>query len=381
MSSDRDRAVVEDPHAPPEALFEIAGRRWDLHPAIDAHPRVYPALRQWIAEVNPVAEPNAPAAQPSPNPQPAPTAQPAMSPPQYHPVPPGQPVPPPRRTGSAWWLAGCGCLTVVGIILIVALLVGALGAGTSPDSSAPVQPSDTTEVDEYLAAFRTEVETIRTLSAAFDGNPVAPLILDQLRLAELEAKASASDITVWEAKSIEQNARWMRESLEPLIAAAEQRRVNVSGKLSEAMVDEAANGYIDIVWDAAEHCGPSSGEEYTVTGCAAGGSSPVIHLLPDSTFSSEWALRMTVIHELAHIYQSADAARFADRVSDAHRLVEQGMFAGSRESMADCFALTYYGEWVLADGLTEVGYGYICNEAERQAIRDWAASLKVPMPG
>src|SRR4051812_26327430 len=109
---DRDRRVVEDPRAPPQALFEVAGRRWDLHPAIDAHPRVYQELRQWISEVNPAAVATAPVAQPTPEPQPTASAPPTptlppvpMAAPQAYPVPPGHPVPPPRRGGLGWWLA------------------------------------------------------------------------------------------------------------------------------------------------------------------------------------------------------------------------------------------------------------------------------------
>ena len=44
-----DITAVNDPHTSPTLLADIAARRPDLWPAIDAHPAAYPGLREWIA--------------------------------------------------------------------------------------------------------------------------------------------------------------------------------------------------------------------------------------------------------------------------------------------------------------------------------------------
>lgn len=375
---DWEAGVVRDPHTPPQALADIAERRYDLHPVIAAHPRAYPELRQWMTTVNPAA--SGPVAPHHPN-HPISSAQ-------FYPISAGQPIPPPRRrSGIGCWIAGCGCLTLVGIFFVVLFLVGALGAGSSSSGGSggagvPEESSDAAALAEQLAEYDSEVTTIRSLAAALDGNPAAPLVLDENWLSYLESQATAPNLTLTEAKNIVSMTVDVRTELEQSIATAEQRRSNASGSMSEGLVDEAGNGYIDITWDAAQACGsPDGGDDWEPAGCVTGGNALTVHLVPDAEFRSAWSLRMTVAHELAHVYQFADAARFDDQHSDADRLLEQGLFTGSDEAMADCYALTYYGAWALSDGIEEVGYGYVCNDAERQAIRDWAAALNAPMPG
>ena len=58
-------------------------------------------------------------------------------------------------------------------------------------------------------------------------------------------------------------------------------------------------------------------------------------------------------------------------------------FGGDSETMADCFALTYLDGWTLDHEIwvsptqywdVSIGYGYTCNETQKQAVRDWYAS-------
>ena len=59
-------------------------------------------------------------------------------------------------------------------------------------------------------------------------------------------------------------------------------------------------------------------------------------------------------------------------------------FSGDDETMADCYALTYLDGWTLEHKVwitsyswwdVNVGYGYTCDDTQRQAIVTWYDSL------
>ena len=147
---DGDWIAAQDPGAPPGLLSEIAFRRWDLHPVLEANPALRPELRQWIAQVNPPHLRWYPEAGAQPVgyagyggqqpgfPQPAAPHQapgygpsgPAAAYPQagyasgsYG---PGQAVP--RTSGPGRWIAGCGCLALVFVLVLVGFGLGGLNA-------------------------------------------------------------------------------------------------------------------------------------------------------------------------------------------------------------------------------------------------------------
>lgn len=357
---DADRVAANAPDVPPTVLADIAARRWDLHAEIAANPRAYPELIRWMSAVNPsgrgpVAPPPAPA----------------------------------RRSGAGWWFAGCGCLVVVAVgIGLLALL----GLGTSsipsggqdsrgPAPSVPPGPSTPTdpEVAEQIALFRAEQPRINELAAQLEGNPVAPLVVDLRAFRLDEKRADDPAIGIYEARPIAERATALRTDLEASFAAAESRRANASGSLTEGIVDAAGNGFIDVRWDAASACPVATEPGKQNIGCVLSSDPLTIHLLPENEVGSVWANQMLVTHELAHVYQRADDDGAEDYVGVYNDLLAQGMFQGSKEAMADCFALTSYDQWSLTNGSESQGTGYVCTEAERQAIREWAAALGVSM--
>lgn len=359
---DPDWHAATDPRTPPQQLADIAARRWDLHAVISAHPQAYPELRRWMAQVNPGGDH---------------TAQ-AM---------PLAPVRRPRR-GIGWWFAGCGCLAVAGVLVVVIALLGGVGAalqqdgGSRPEAGgvpAPAPEPANDAVAEQLAIFESERARYHQLVAELDGNPVAPLVTQLDFMERVEREAAVPGISEIAARSVAERAREFREELEAEVTAAEARRANASGTLTEQLVDEAGDGFIDVRWDATSAC-DAAGEGELTTGCVVTGDPLTIHLQSESAASGDWERRMVVAHELAHVYQHADARRFDDGKGDADRLVEQGMFQGSDEKMADCYALTYYEQHTLTNGSVTLGYGYVCNASERQAIREWAAEVNAPMP-
>ncbi|WP_353113357.1 hypothetical protein [Microbacterium sp.] len=351
---DEERRVAGDPRTPPQQLADIAARRADLHPLIAANPAAYPALREWIARAGGAGAQG----------------------PQAYPV---TPLPPPRRRGVGWWFAGCGCLAVVGVFVALAVVGGALlspgdvdAHGTDPTSGSS---SDT------LAAFAAERQKYYALAAELDGNPVASLVTEVRGFQILEQRAESPRLTEAIAADLAQEARERRERLQQRIDEAETRRGNASGSITEGLVDAAGRGFIDIRWDADTACAVSDRPGRTTTGCVS--EDPVaVHVLPESQLFGDWGARMVVLHELTHLYQRADSdAHAIQESSEAMKLVEKGLFQGSSEKMADCYALTYLNGWTLSNELGTVGYGYVCNAEERQAIRRWAAEIHAPMPG
>jgi hypothetical protein len=364
-SPDREAYAAADPRVPPQVLADIAARRWDLHPVILGNPQAYPALRQWIATVNPGSVP-------------------ALAAPAYAPVPTVASAPPPRRSGIGWWLGGCGCLAV-GVVAIIVFVValGALSGSGSPSPSGGdrgVQPTGAgdPEAQAQLAIYESERARYDELAAQLVGNPVAPLVLiDEFYVQGLEREAAETPMSESRARSVAERMQGFRAELEVNVTAAESRRTIASGSITEPLVDQAGDGFIDVRWDAAEFCDSDGG----TLACVDTSDPLTIHLMPETSLGGDWSKRMVVTHELAHVYQEADAARFDDGGSSWQRLLDRGLFQGSDEKMADCYALTVHDAWSLSSGNFTVGYGYVCDAAERQAIREWAAELNAPMPG
>lgn len=360
---DLDLNAVHDRATPPQQLADIAARRYDLHAIIAVHPQTYPELRTWMGQVNPVA------------PQPPYLTMPAGAP---------GPVAPRRRGGIGFWIGGCGCLTVIVVIILVVTIGGLLGSRSSNPSSSEGDSNGPAVQDQVIAEqmgiYAEEKAKFDALAAQLEGNPVAPLVTDQYFVDRIAKEAAVPNISEITARSVAQRAREFREELEAEIAAARERQGNTSGTLTEQIVDRAGGGFIDIRWDADSVCGDAEDDSIT-TGCVLTGHPLVVHLQADDQADSDWEREMVTVHELAHVYQHADAGHFADGKGEADRLVEKGLFQGSAEKMADCYALTYYDRDSLKHGNVTLGYGYVCNASERQAIRTWAADLNAPMRG
>lgn len=417
---DGDWIAAQDPGAPPARLSEIAYRRWDLHPVLEANPALRPELRQWIAQVNPphLRQYGQHGFPPAPQPgfqQPVGPPQPPQgyveggygtqgygpgAPPQggYAPAAhgpatyglgPGSPAAQ-RRNRPGPWIAGCGCLALVFVLVVVGLGFGGLasvfsssdrqGRPVAVEPPRTVRPSASPGAEEQLRAFDAETKKFNQLAATLRNNPVGPIVADSRRIGVLEQRIKSPGLSARSAAPLVNEARQIRQELERKIAQAKVRRVNASGSVSEGLVDSAGNGFIDIRWDAATACGKSKSKTGRTVGCVKGSDPLTVHLLKESAFSDDWDLRMVVVHELAHVYQRADDRTSAPGQSRADRLVARGLFQKSDEKMADCYSLTYYNEWTLRGPGYEIGYGYVCNASERQAIRSWAAAIKAPMP-
>jgi len=389
--TDPDGWAVSDPRTPPRRLADIAARRWDLHPQIAAHPQAYPALRGWIASVNPgSARPTTPyAGQQLPYPAqqlpPYARARGAGSAAQQYPYA----APPPRQGRSAGWLAGCGCLVLVALVAIVAVVIGLLGAGGAgdggdePDSPTSTQGSgDDASADELFAQAETAMGEYHELASLLDGNPVAALVTRPARAERLDAALAEPPMNVYHAQDVLERATQYRDELRALVNEAAGRRTDSSDSEAARLVDAAGKGFIALRADADTECATSDEAGTTTAGCTSS-DELAVHVLPGSKrIGGKAGLKYVVLHELAHLYQYADGeAAGPDGDSESFTLKQQGLFQGSGESMADCYALTYLDRRSLTFGDAVMGYDYVCNDQERAAIRTWAAHMNAPMPG
>lgn len=372
VPDDFEMLASRNPATHPQQLADIAARRRDLHATILANPQAYPALRQWIGQVNPQPSPPTPAM-----PYPAAAA---------HVPPPG--LPRPRRRGLGWVLGGCGCLTLVGGFVVVAMLIGGLSA-TSGDRDQPHQANPPSAgagtIEAHVAVIEAESAAYRRLATRLDGNPVAALVTRPARFERLQTAAAKGPINAIHAARLADDAKTYRADLERAIAAAAGRRANASGTIAEKLVDRAGNGFIDIRWDADVKCGGSSKPGSSKPGSRTAGcvsENPVaVHVLPPKAQrGGDRGIRLVVLHELTHLYMRAEDDAAGDAKSRSLMLIEQGLFQGSSEKFADCYALTYLNASSLQSKGFSFGYGYVCNAAERREIRDWASRIDAPMP-
>lgn len=357
---DHDLIAAGNPNAHPQQLAEIAARRWDLHPMILANSQAFPALRQWISEVNPgIRQPSAISVRPEP------------------PTPPS----PPRRRGLGWLFAGCGCLTLVAGVIIALVLFA--GFATPPEGAD--RPGDSSRengtVSEHLAVVEAESAEYRRLAAQLEGNPVAALVTQPARFDRLQKRAESAALIENEAARLAAQARDYRSELEQAVTEAQARRTNESGTIAEQLVDDAGDGFIDIRWDADKECSVSSTPGAVTAGCVSEDPIAVHVLPPDAQRGGDQGIRLVVLHELTHLYTRAENDAAGAAKSTSLTMTEQGLFQGSSESFADCYALTYLNATSLESDGASFGYGYVCNDAERAAIRSWAAEVGAPLPG
>ena len=119
--------------------------------------------------------------------------------------------------------------------------------------------------------------------------------------------------------------------------------------------------------------------EEDVWGCVVSDDPFTIHYDAAETngepYMSDWLRAGLVYHEYAHVLQMTNprATTTAEKA-----------FGGDWETMADCYALTYLSGWTLDHTIwvsdyeywqVSMGYGYTCDETQRQVIRDWVAAL------
>lgn len=158
-------------------------------------------------------------------------------------------------------------------------------------------------------------------------------------------------------------------------AARGQASTNATGTPWEATLDRLGGGWVSMAFDETDRpCGLDA------MACVSEGAPFIVHVSGDTRDDpqlTDWIRTGVAYHEYAHVLQFTNPEETASALT---------AFAGDMETMADCYALTFLDGWSLEhevpiDDLSywevSVGYGYTCDDAQRQVIRDWVGGLGV----
>lgn len=183
----------------------------------------------------------------------------------------------------------------------------------------------------------------------------------------------------WDSEGMDESIAAVDRARAGLVAAREaaaaQAAENVTGSVYESTFDRLGGGFVGWSLDDADALCRKD-----VLACVSSDEPRTVHVdaaddvLPYMTDE----IRIGVAyHEFAHVLQFANPEPTTSALE---------AFAGDAETMADCFALTYVDGWTLDHRVwvsnreywdIDVGYGYACDEAQKQVIREWRESLGI----
>jgi hypothetical protein len=301
------------------------------------------------------------------------------------PIAPGFPPPvvdpalaPPEKKKRKWgWiiaviLLALGLITV-GIILILSLI--RLGEAQELIGDQKEQIQEQEDVIEEKESFSSAMNELMATAHLFDGLPYGDIVpIDRYQNLATGAWEHRWDPATVALDTVEVQAE-TADLNAILTAAQEQAATNVSGTNYEAVVDQLGTGYVTSAFDD-----PDTLCESDVLGCVMWDDPYTIHFDQADGYHesmNDWIRTGVAYHEYAHVLQGTNLYE-TDLAAEA--------FGGDYETMADCYVFTYLPGWTLdhtvfvGDGSyweVSVGYGYTCNESQRQSIRDWVASIGV----
>lgn len=248
-------------------------------------------------------------------------------------------------------------------------------------------------IEEQQQRIEEQDETIQEQQEAVDAKDTfaksAQALMDSAR--RFEGLPFATIVDMGQAQVDVENAwaaRWNPARVVELAAGLDEQRANFdriaeeaaaraggneSGRIAEATIDQLGSGYVRSIFEDADgFCGGD------VLACVPGEDPFSVHfdLVSDGQEAmTDWIRTGIAYHEFAHVLQFTNPEA-TDAAAPA--------FGGDWETMADCYALTVLPGWTLdhrvpIDAFSwweiSVGYGYTCDEPQRQVIRDWLGQV------
>ena len=304
--------------------------------------------------------------------------QPSWAPPHVYAVAPpvfGPPATrPPRRVSIGAIVAIV--LLALGLLGTAAFLVVSLWMLDSANSRIEDQQDRIDEQDDLIEkreTFGAAMNGLLGSAAELDGN----LFADLVPVDDYQDIATNAWLNRWDLAAMDDDLAAVEEAAAELQAvrdaAGTQAATNASGSVYESVTDQLGGGFVaSVVGDVDGFC------EGDVLGCVSGADPFTIHYdAADAAvpYMTDWLETGIAYHEFAHVLQFTNPEPTETAVAS---------FGGDVETMADCFALTYLSGWTLDHTVwtssyqyweVSLGYGYTCDEPQRQAIRDWYGQL------
>jgi len=265
-------------------------------------------------------------------------------------------------------------LALIGAVVAIVIYLGDIDEAEARIERQQQQIEEQQELIEKKETFGAAMTGLVETTAKFNG----VLMSDVIPFESYELLAVRGWAHRWQSDKLDTDIAEIGTAvtaLEAQLAAASiQSTTNTTGTTYEAITDKLGGGYVaSIVDNAADALCEGdvlacvfSDDPYTVHFDAGDASQP---------YMKDWQRTGVAYHEFAHVLQMTNPVPTGAAL---------GSFGSDSETMADCFALTYLPGWTLDHRVfinryeywdVSIGYGYTCNEAQKQVVRDWYSQL------
>lgn len=271
---------------------------------------------------------------------------------------------------------------MIAIILLAVALAGAIAAVVVYFLKLDEANARIVEQNEQIREQKNLIDQKETFGAAMSTLLETAQRVDGIAFGDLvpfdqyEVYAAQGWVHRWSpeamARDVVKVETATQELEEKLDAAAAEAATNTSGSVYETVLDELGGGFVTLSIDDADTLCESD-----VLACVTFAEPYIVHVDAADDIGGYMTdeLRTGVAyHEFAHVLQLSNPDP---------TLTALESFGGDDEIMADCYALTYLDGWTLQHRirvhgsyyLVNIGYGYTCDESQRQVIRDWYGQL------
>jgi len=272
---------------------------------------------------------------------------------------------------------------LIAIILLIVALLAALGtlafyllqlsAANDRIADQKQQIQEQKDLIDKKETFGAAMAGLLETASQFDGVLMPSLV----PVDDYEDIATQGWYHRWKGDALVKDTKTVNgytDDLTALLAkASTEAGTNTTGSTYETVTDQLGGGFVaSLVDDADSLCASDvlacvfSEDPYTVHFDAADAS---------VEYMTDWLKTGVAYHEFAHVLQMTNP--------DPTEIALES-FGGDVETMADCFALTYLDGWKLDHRIfitsyswwdVSIGYGYTCDETQKQAVRDWYGAL------
>ena len=279
----------------------------------------------------------------------------------------------PRRSRAPRVVIVLLAVTLAAVVATLVFYLVQLGQANDLITDQKRQLEEQSDLLDKKETFGAAMGELLTTAQSFDGVLMASIVPTD----EYERFARQAWVHRWDSSAVDRDIEHVIEAtaeLNDLLAAAStQTSTNVTGTVYETVTDQLGGGFVtSTLEDADTLCGAD------VLGCVSSEDPYIVHFdaadhaLP---YLNDVLATGIAYHEFAHVLQFTNP-QLTRTALDA--------FGGDAETMADCYALTYLPGWKLHHRVwvssyqyyeVDIGYGYTCNDSQRQVVRDWYEQL------